>query len=104
MKKNILFILTDQQRADFCGCYGADWVKTPNLDNLAKEGVLYKTAVTPSPACVPARASLLTGKSAIENRVTDNSKWLRPDHDEMGVYTWPQQLSKNGLNEICTFI
>lgn len=97
-KKNILLILADQLRADFCGCYGADWVKTPNIDQLAKEGVLYKTAVTPSPACVPARASLLTGVSAVENRVLDNAKWLRPDHEKMGIYTWPQVLAKEGYH------
>jgi len=97
-KKNIVFILADQLRADFCGCYGADWLNTPNIDKLAEEGVLYCNAVSPSPICVPARASLLTGKSALENRVLDNSKWLRPDHEKMGILTWPQILAKEGYH------
>ncbi len=97
-KKNIVLILADQLRADFCGCYGADFLKTPNIDALANEGVLYCDAITPSPACVPARASLLTGKSAFENRVLDNAKWLRPDHDKTGVKTWAQSLSQNGYS------
>ncbi|OON94913.1 MAG: hypothetical protein ATN31_00265 [Candidatus Epulonipiscioides saccharophilum] len=97
-RKNILFILTDQQRADFCGCYGATWLKTPNIDMLASEGVLYKHAVTPSAACVPARASLLTGRSPIENRVINNAQWLRPDHTDMNIFTWPQILAKEGYH------
>ncbi len=97
-KKNIVLILADQLRADFCGCYGADFLKTPNIDKLSQDGVLYCDAVTPSPACVPARASLLTGKSAFENRVLDNAKWLRPDHEKTGTYTWAQSLAQNGYS------
>lgn len=99
-QKNILFILTDQLRADYCGCYGADWLKTPHIDSLAEEGVQYQQAISPSPICVPARASLLTGRSAVENRVTHNFHWLRPDHDDMGVETWPTQLSKAGYHTV----
>ena len=97
-KKNIVFILADQLRHDFCGCYGADWLKTPHIDQLAKEGVRYTNTISPSPICVPARASLLTGKSPIANRVADNSKWLRPDHNEMGIYTWPHLLNEKGYH------
>ncbi len=96
-QKNILFILADQLRHDFCGCYGADFLKTPNIDQLAADGVLYETAVSPSPACVPARGSIMTGRSALENRVTDNTKWLRPDHADMGILTWPEQLAMEGF-------
>ncbi|MFI3206994.1 MAG: sulfatase-like hydrolase/transferase [Clostridia bacterium] len=98
MKKNIVFILADQLRQDFCGCYGADWLSTPNIDKLASEGVLYQDAVSPSPACVPVRASLMTGMSALENRVLDNGKWLRPDRLAMGIETLPEKLVKNGYH------
>ncbi len=94
--KNIVFILMDQLRSDFLGCYGAKHLKTPNIDQLAKESIIYEQAISPSPICVPARASLLTGKSSMENRVMDNNTWLRPDHDKMGIHTWPYQLSKKG--------
>lgn len=40
----------------------------------------------------------MTGKSAIENRVLDNEKWLRPDHDQMGVHTWPHKLVQLGYH------
>ncbi len=51
---NILFIMTDQCRADALGCSGG-WVKTPNLDRLAREGVRFANAVTNCPICIPAR-------------------------------------------------
>jgi len=58
---NILFILTDQQRFDTCGCYGQKLEVTPNLDHLAKEGVCFKHAFTNQPVCGPARSILQTG-------------------------------------------
>lgn len=60
-KPNILLITADQMRWDFLGCAGADFVKTPNLDALARRGVNFKNAFTPNPICVPARASIMTG-------------------------------------------
>ena len=63
---NILFILTDQQRFDTCGCYGQKLNVTPNLDELAKEGVCFKHAFTNQPVCGPARSILQTGKYATE--------------------------------------
>ena len=61
---NILWILTDEQRADSLGAYGSTWVKTPCLDNLAARGIRLNAAYTPSPVCVTARASLLTGRAS----------------------------------------
>jgi arylsulfatase A-like enzyme len=60
---NILFIMTDQQRYDSLGCYGADWVQTPHLDKLAHEGVLFEHCYANNPLCTPSRASIFTGKS-----------------------------------------
>ncbi len=45
-RPNIVFILTDQQRFDTCGCYGQKLDVTPNLDKLAKEGICFKYALT----------------------------------------------------------
>jgi len=59
-RPNILFLMTDQQRADALGCAGG-WVETPNLDRLASEGVRFLNAITTCPVCVPARLSLATG-------------------------------------------
>jgi len=61
MKPNILIIFADQMRSDTMGCAGHPVVKTPNLDRLAGDGVMFTNAYSPDPVCVPARASLATG-------------------------------------------
>lgn len=87
-------------RADYIGCAGAEFVKTPNIDQLAKEGIRYHNCLSPSPLCVPARASMLTGMNSLKNGVLNNGSWLRPDHDTYGIHTWPQQLSNIGYETI----
>ena len=62
-KLNILFIMGDQHRGDCIGADGANWLKTPNLDKLAKEGVLFTNGYASVPSCLPARTSILTGMS-----------------------------------------
>ncbi len=58
---NVLVICSDEHARAFSGCYGHTTVQTPALDQLAKKGTLFEQAYTPSPICVPARASLATG-------------------------------------------
>ncbi|MCD6507869.1 sulfatase-like hydrolase/transferase [Candidatus Poribacteria bacterium] len=58
---NVLLIFTDQQRADTIQAAGNPIIKTPHLDRLVAEGVLFKSAYTPSPVCVSARCSLIYG-------------------------------------------
>jgi len=58
---NILLITIDTLRADHLGCYGNNRIKTPNIDNLAKEGVRFKNAVCQAPLTGPSHASILTG-------------------------------------------
>ena len=60
---NLLLLMTDQHRGDSLGAAGANWVKTPNLDHLAKEGMLFERGYASIPSCIPARTSLLTGRS-----------------------------------------
>ncbi len=59
---NILMIMTDQQRFDSLGCYGTECLRTPNLDRLATEGLLFENCYVNSPVCTPSRASIFTGK------------------------------------------
>ena len=61
-RPNILLIMTDQQRADSLGCYGADWLETPNLDGLAAAGTRFTSCTVNNPICTPSRASIMTGK------------------------------------------
>ncbi len=58
---HILFLLTDQQRADCLGCAGHPLLRTPHMDSLAREGLRFTNCFTTSPLCVPARLSLVTG-------------------------------------------
>lgn len=62
-KPHIIFIMTDQHRADALGCMGNDKIKTPHIDSLAKEGTCFVSGYTSSPSSTPARAGLLTGMS-----------------------------------------
>jgi choline-sulfatase len=62
-RPNILFLMTDQHRADCLGCDGNRIIKTPNFDRLAREGAYFSQAYSSTPTCIPARAALLTGKS-----------------------------------------
>jgi len=63
-RPNVVFITTDQQRYDTLGCTGNAWVRTPNLDRLAAEGVLFDRAYIQGSACMPSRASFHTGRYA----------------------------------------
>lgn len=58
---NIVFIITDQQRWDTVGALGNDWVITPNIDRLVREGVTFNQAYCPAPSCVASRHALMTG-------------------------------------------
>ena len=95
-KPNIVFLFPDQFRSDFSGCYGADWLETPNIDRIAADGIRYTNAFSASPICVPARTALLTGMNAIKNGVTDNLHNLRADWRDSGVKIWTDILSESG--------
>ncbi|WP_323764520.1 sulfatase [Marinovum sp.] len=95
-RPNILFLLPDQLRPDFLGCYGADFLNTPAIDALAAHGTRWQTAISPSPICVPARASMLTGQHAHATGILHNLCWLRPDRRQMGVFTWPELPAASG--------
>jgi arylsulfatase A-like enzyme len=61
-RPNFVFFITDQQRADWLGCYGHPVVKTPNIDAIAAKGMRFDNFHAASPVCMPNRASLLTGR------------------------------------------
>ena len=72
-RPNIVFILTDDQRYDAMGCAGHPWLKTPNMDHLAHEGVLFKNAFVTTSLCSPSRGSFLTGCYGHTHGVFGNS-------------------------------
>lgn len=76
MAYNIIFYFTDQQRADTCGCFGQPLDITPNLDQLAGEGVKFDHAYSPQPVCGPCRALFQTGKYATDTGCFRNNIML----------------------------
>lgn len=90
-KPNILFIMCDQLRADALGCTGK-WVKTPNIDRIAREGVRFSNCVTNSPVCLPARISLATGRYPHSTGVWDNCPYELPE----GAPTWMAAIRAAG--------
>ena len=70
--KNVLFIIVDQLRSDALGCCGNGFVRTPALDGLAREGVLFPSCTAQAAPCGPSRACLMTGTYLHRNRSTRN--------------------------------
>ena len=70
---NLLLIMTDQQRFDTIAALGNPLILTPALDRLAREGTAFTRTYTPSPVCVPARCSLLTGLPPHRTGCFDNA-------------------------------
>jgi arylsulfatase A-like enzyme len=62
MKKNVIVIMCDSLQFNYLGCYGNDWIKTPNFDKLAKESVVFEKAYAEGLPTVPVRRALLTGR------------------------------------------
>lgn len=71
-RPNILFIFGDQHCKFDLGCYGHEFVKTPNLDKIAKGGLRFNHCISNSPVCVPARGTLLTGQFAGKHKAFTN--------------------------------
>jgi arylsulfatase A-like enzyme/Flp pilus assembly protein TadD len=77
---NVLLVSIDTLRADHLGCYGAK-AKTPTLDRLAAQGVLFERAVSHVPLTLPSHASLFTGLYPIAHGIRDNGAFrLSPTH------------------------
>jgi arylsulfatase A-like enzyme len=71
---NILLLFTDQQRFDTIAALGNELIRTPALDRLVREGTAFTRAYTPSPVCVSARCSLVTGLAPHVTGCVDNMR------------------------------
>ncbi len=74
-KPNIIYILADDLGYAELGVYGQKKIETPNIDALAKNGMLFTQHYTSAPVCAPARHMLLTGKHAGHAYIRSNSEW-----------------------------
>src|SRR5215831_10943738 len=72
-RPNIVFVLVDDLRWDALGCAGHPFVKTPNIDRIAREGVLFRNFFITTPLCSPSRASFLTGQYVHTHGIRDNT-------------------------------
>lgn len=98
-KKNLLFIMTDQQRFDALSLAGNTVLQTPNLDKLGQEGAYFRNAYTPCAVCGPARSSILTGFTVENTGVNTNAKTYFYDEEEvMTSPTFDEILTKQGYH------
>ena len=88
---NIIFIMTDDHASHAMSCYGSKINKTPNLDRLATEGMLFKNCFCTNSICAPSRAVILTGKYSHINGVIDNKAKF-----DGSQQTFPKLLQKAG--------
>ena len=92
-KPNFVFILTDDQRFDAMSCAGHPFLRTPNMDRIAKEGARFTNAFVTIALCAPSRGCFLTGMYAHSHGVMNNGT---PFNDD--VPTFPQALQKAGYD------
>lgn len=100
-KPNLLFIFPDQLRNAAIGINKQDPVITPNMDQLAKEGMVITNAVSNFPLCSPYRGMLMTGKLPNNNKVLTNSNSLRFKYDnswQKDDVSFSDVLVKNGYD------
>ena len=75
LKPNIIYILADDLGYGELGCYGQDKIETPNIDQLASEGMMFTQHYCGAPVCAPSRCMLLTGKHAGHAQIRGNDEW-----------------------------
>ncbi|NUM55617.1 MAG: sulfatase [Candidatus Hydrogenedentes bacterium] len=90
-RRNIVFILIDDMRFDSMGFMGHPFLETPNLDALARGGIVFERAFVTTSLCSPSRASMLTGLYAHSHKVYDNKSPL-----DDAIPTFPRMLQEAG--------
>jgi len=66
--KNVIVVMLDSLQFNYLGCYGNTWIKTPNIDRLAREGVLFENNYIESLPTIPCRRSMFTGRYSLHYR------------------------------------
>lgn len=96
-RPHILFITIDTLRRDHLGAYGYARNTSPFLDKLAKEGVMFKNAVTPIPSTASSHATMLSSLHPLTHGITSNANPLTEK-----VQTMPEVMQKNGYHTVGT--
>ena len=89
---NVLFVIADDWGHGHASAYGCPWVKTPNFDRVAKEGLLFINAYTPTAKCTPSRSAILTGRHPWLLGAAANHQCVFPPEHEI----FPDVLERNG--------
>ena len=90
--RNVIFILSDDHRYDAMGFLkGQEWLETPQMDRMAREGCHFPNAFVTTALCSPSRASILTGRYAHRHRIIDNNTPI-----PKGTTLFPQYLQQAG--------
>jgi arylsulfatase A-like enzyme len=108
MKKNVVFIMLDSLQFNYLGCYGNDWIKTPNIDRLAREATLFENAYCEGLPTIPCRRAMLTGRYTLpfkgwgpldlEDTTLADIMWGRGIHTALIYDSAPLQLPKYGYS------
>jgi choline-sulfatase len=93
---NVLFLMADQYRPDLNGFAGNDMVRTPTLDWLAEDGVIFENAYTPSPVCIPGRQSIMMGQLPRTTGCERYGQDLAPES-----YTFARHFAEHGYMTTC---
>lgn len=94
-KPNIIFILCDDMGYGDLGCYGQPYISTPNIDNMAAEGMRFTQAYAGSPVSAPSRATLMTGQHTGHTHVRGNNEyWKNRPSVKYGVTQEPDRVGQ----------
>ena len=95
-RPNILFLMSDQHRADVTGYEGNEVIRTPVLDELARTGVVFRNAYTPAPICIPGRQCMMAGQLP---KTCGCEGWvdLQPNY-----LTFARQFARHMYNTVCS--
>lgn len=96
-RPNILFLMSDQHRADITGFEGNRVIRTPTLDWLAETGVVFRNAYTPSPVCIPGRQCLMSGQLPKTCHCQNYGEDLAPNY-----MTFAKRFSQYAYNTACS--
>ena len=94
---NVLFIAVDDLRPEL-DCYGAAHMKTPNIDRIAANGLLFERAYCQVAVCNPSRSSVLSGARPDTTQVFDNQHFMRPNMPD--VISLPQHFKNHGYTSL----
>ncbi|MEQ8555723.1 MAG: sulfatase [Cyclobacteriaceae bacterium] len=96
-KYNVLFIAVDDLRPEL-GCYGAEYMHTPNIDKLASEGRIFRNHFVHDAACGPSRSTLLSGRRTTNWDIFKNIRESNSKPDS--IFSLPQLFKENGYTTV----